>query len=224
MSSPDDEVDSPPTTGMIEVTRRQNFRWLVRFGELIDNAFDAEANRIIFVFDRKTLTVEDDGQGCPDPLQMVTLGGRYKRASRAQTVGCYGIGLKDIAIAMADQIEIRTIHNGIRRSLSVDWPAMEKRGLWKYEKPAVEEVAGHGTTIILRQMTSGPPEERDKIIQELSLTYAPAIELGRQILIQWSAKSKLIPIPRFTFPRLEDDRTEEITIGNKKARVRIGLI
>ena len=54
-----------PQTAVIEGLRQQKFQWSTILGELIDNAFDAGANRVETLFDRKERTVKDDGGARP---------------------------------------------------------------------------------------------------------------------------------------------------------------
>ena len=52
-----------PTTWMIESMRKQNLQWRTILTELIDNAFDAGANRVAISFSNDQLEVWDDGAG-----------------------------------------------------------------------------------------------------------------------------------------------------------------
>jgi Histidine kinase-, DNA gyrase B-, and HSP90-like ATPase len=211
-----------PDTGVLESFRRQGITWFVRCGELIDNAFGAKATTVSFEFEKKRLTITDDGNGCPTPLAMVRLGGRYQQPG--DTIGKYGIGLKDASISTCHQVTIATVHAGIERRLSCNWQHIEKTGRWEIEDPTERDATWRGTIIIFDNIFCGPPRDHDELIADLSLTYTPAIKQGKQIKITWRAGGKLVTVPEFTFPVLEDDRTAALNVFRKLARVRIGLI
>lgn len=211
-----------PETGVLESYKRQNITWRLRFGELIDNAFDAKATTVSFEFEKKKLTIKDNGNGCPNPLAMVRLGGRHQQPG--ETLGRYGIGVKDAAISTAHQITVATVHGGIERYLFCNWQNIEKTGRWEIPDPTERPVEGRGTVIVLDGIFCSMPSDRDKIIDDLSLMYTPAIRQGRQITISWPTNKKPIAVPEFKFPTLEEDRNAELNVFGKIARVRIGLI
>src|SRR5262249_37407866 len=153
-------VSIVPSTSLIDLYRQRKLPWELRLQKFIDTAFDAEATRVAFVFSQETLTVTDDGFGCPTPVDLLRFQGWPGRPGRPAPIPRLGgIGMGDVAVTIADEVEIRTTHDGIRHTVKCDWPAVEKRGLWKLKAPTVEEVGGHGTEIILRSLTAALPDD-----------------------------------------------------------------
>lgn len=220
---PEGYVYLPPDTSLIQSERRSNMKWSARFGEFIDNSFDAKATRVVFEFTNRQLIISDDGIGCANPHDMLQHGRHTKHTSTM--LGRYGVGCKQAALSTAENFEIHTVHNGIMRSVVCHWQDLEKMGGWWF--PPVAEMpsdGGKGTKIILSTLISAIPQDKDKLINELSLTYTPAIEKGRQIVVSWNPKRQPVTVPQFVFPPLENQRTDVFAISGKTVRVRMGII
>lgn len=211
-----------PKTDMLRSISNQGMRWHKILGEFIDNSFDANSSRILFAFGKGTLRIEDDGVGCEDVLKMLTIGDRSSHSSTQ--LGCYGIGAKDAAISAADEISIRSVHGGVRRFVACNWKRLRAKDSWDIddptECPAMPDEKG--TMIHLSGMKS-KPSDFDRLVETLSLLYSPAIEGGRQIVIQ-NGKKAAVTVPIFSFPPLEHQTTADIAVDGRKARVRMGII
>lgn len=212
-----------PKTSVLNSVRHQRFHWKTILGEFIDNAFDANATRVQFAWDKKQLKVTDDGSGCADVLKMLTLGDRENHSSTQ--LGCYGIGAKDAAISAADGITIISSHRGMRRAIFCNWKNLEKSGVWEIDDPTEEPtVEPSGTTIVLSPTRMERPAEESQIIKALSQTYTPAIRSGRQIVLQLSPKRPSIVVPEWQTPPLEHQITADLDIDGKRARVTMGIV
>lgn len=212
-----------PTTAILESMRKQSLAWHTILGELIDNAFDAAANRIAISFSGQQLEVADDGVGCKNLLLLVTPGARENKHSTR--LGRYGIGAKDAAISAADAVSIVSVHKGIKRAVVCNWKALEKKGDWNIADPDEAPTQDQsGTRIILSPLRSERLQRPDDLVCRLSLHYTPAIRLGRQIVFKASKQAAARPIPEYHFPTLEHQTTKELTVDGKVASVVLGLV
>lgn len=212
-----------PTTGILEPIRKQCLTWNTILGELIDNSFDAGAKRVEIVFDGKHLTVQDDGHGCPDVLQMLRIGGRQQHA--ATRLGRYGIGAKDAMISAADGVHIVSVCNGMKQTAGANWKQLERRGSWDIEDPSnVPTTDPSGTRIIMTQLRSDRLRSSDRLIHSLSVQYSPAISSGRQIVLKPSSRAHAVTVPLFRMPTLEHQVTKEFTVGGRLVNVSIGIV
>jgi hypothetical protein len=215
-----------PDTSVIESYRQSNLSWYERFGEFIDNAFDAKATQVRIRVASDTIHIMDDGVGCSDPLVMVRLGGRSQH--KGKTLGRYGIGIKDAAISTANVLEVDTTHDGVWRQLKVDWLSIQESNDWNIPEPTVTAVdkLASGTKIRLSGLVGKVPAKTDRqaIIDRLSMIYTPAIRQGRSIVFTWPSDTTPTPVPEFKWPILERERQAGIEVGGKLARVRLGLI
>lgn len=212
-----------PTTYILESIRNQNLTWAVILSEFIDNSFDAKASRVLIRFDKKRLDIIDDGLGCANLLNMLTLGARHEHES--SKLGRYGVGAKDAAISAADRISIDSVHKGCRSKIFCDWLKIQKSGSWVIPDPFIESTSdASGTTITLDPMRMDRIGDAEKLIAALSLTYSPAIRSGRQIVLQLGSTKPAIAIPMFVMPTLEDQISADFVIDGKTARIEMGLI
>jgi hypothetical protein len=215
-----------PDTSVIESYRQSGLSWHERFGEFIDNSFDAKATQVRIRVTSDSITIMDDGIGCPDPLVMVRLGGRSQHSGK--TLGRYGIGVKDAAISTANVLEIDTTHGGVWKQLKVDWLGIQRSNSWDIPEPTVTAVdkLASGTKIRLSSLVGKIPSKPDRqaIVDRLSMIYTPAIKQGRSIVFTWPGESASTPVPEFVWPVLERERSAELAIGGKSARVRLGLV
>jgi len=216
-------VNITPTTSVIEAMRKQYLQWHIILGEFIDNAFDAGATRVSIEFDKNQLKITDDGSGCKDLVLMLKPGARESKTTTI--LGRYGIGAKDAAISAADAIAINSIHKGKQRFIQCDWRRVERSGIWEIDDPVETETdKASGTTISLMQLRSDRLKKPDQLVERLSFQYTPAIKQGRQIILKTSKQAAAIPIPEFLIPVLEHQKEADIDLGDKVARVVMGLI
>lgn len=214
-------IDITPDTSMIEGLRRQNIQWRHLLGELIDNAFDADASRVDIEFEGKILKVRDDGAGCSDMSKFVVYGGRKQRTTAR--LGRYGVGCKDACLNIADHVAIQSVCDGVLRTIQCDWRVLSKSGQWKIEAPdETPTTEPSGTLIQMFPVQPGAVRDVGHLLKALSLQYTPAIRSGRQLRIKY--KGKLHHVQEYTLPQLEHQKTLDLNVGGKIARVTVGLI
>lgn len=212
-----------PLPGMIDSVRNQGMGWTSILSEFIDNAFDASATRVEIFFNDRTLKIVDDGIGCDDPIRMLTLGGRKDHSTT--WLGRYGIGAKDAAISAADAIIIETTHKGVYRVASCNWRKLEKASTWDIDDPDEAATADpSGTVITLSPTRMKKIGDHAELVKYLSMTYAPAIRQGRQIIVKPSAKAAPIPVPVYELPELEHVIRADLNVDGKAARITMGLV
>jgi hypothetical protein len=239
MATNPDKIDiSPSVDNILAELEKESFGWEPAISELIDNSLDANAKRIVVRIDmkRKIMEITDDGDGCAEPHLMLVSGESRKRGGRM--VGKYGVGLKHASyfIARLDgSTTIRTMHDGKGHSLHVRWNKLVDSRQWLIDapKPLSRESAnmifpsGRGTHVAF-QIGKGrgwmSREQADDMLRKLSFTFSPALRGGRQIVFEVNeSKPRLLSAP--ADPKWKDHIVdEEIVIGNRKARLRAGIL
>lgn len=225
-------MDIGPTTDYLRSLRSAGHSFSVILGELIDNAFDAGAKSVsIEAHGRKgqrdcgDLIVSDDGEGCDDLAVMLAPGKRKQHAGTK--LGRFGIGSKDAAIWLWGTTVIRSVRGSVVREATADWAAIEASGTWKIRPPieSKAEPGDHGTRITFSRIEHRFPDGKnfDALVAELGYLYAPAIKRGLQIKIAGKGRQPIV-VPRYELPRLEEVIDVNITVGNKRARVYVGVV
>lgn len=213
---------APDVHGTIAATRAKHYEWSHILGELIDNAFDAGATRVDISRDGRSLTIEDDGEGCDDLAKMLTMGRHSKRSRPTQ--GRYGVGLKDAAWWVGGPTKIETRRNGKERIVLIDWDGMAG---WFAPSPSVEDAGNlRGTRIrfpsIAKERRFPDGKRLDALLEELAFIYSPAIKSGRQIVFQRARDRS--PLQRYELPTLIDVIDTTISVEGKTARVHVGIV
>jgi hypothetical protein len=224
-----DFLDITPATEYLAWLRAKNHRFAIIFGELIDNAFDADAKRIeIEVTGRRgggDIIVSDDGRGCSDLSVMLAPGKREQHFGTK--LGRFGIGAKDAAIWLWGTTNIQSVRDGVLRSVVADWDSIMRSGKWRVNVPSEETAhpGRRGTRIsfinTIRRFPDG--KQFDELVSELGYLYAPAIKQGMQIAIRGKGRQQVL-VPRFEMPSLVDVVDVDITVGGKRAHVHVGVV
>ena len=103
-------IDITPATSMLRAMKSQNFTTVRMLGELIDNSLDAGADRIeIFRTSKKEWIIRDDGMGIKDVMSVLRHG---VHSSGSDSIGVYGVGLKDAVIWGGNTLDISTASHG----------------------------------------------------------------------------------------------------------------
>jgi hypothetical protein len=218
-----DGRDFTPDTSVILYMRKQNLNWPTVVKELIDNAIDAGASLIRLTMTRHLVRIEDNGRGCPDLLDMITLGKREEYETTQ--IGHYGIGAKDAFIWLAERLAIASVCQGLRREVSIDWEVILRQKRWHLPHPITEHSTTEptGTRIELTRLLHGRPDKQ-RLIDELSRTYMPALREGCQIFLKHYTDPDFTPIKPFSFPPLHPQQHETMVVDGKRVAVSIGLI
>ena len=211
----------PDLQGTIEGARARDILWVHVLGELIDNSFDHHATRVVISINGRDLVVEDDGDGCGDMEQMLTMGRHKKSGPR---LGRYGVGLKDAAWWVGGPTRIETCHGGNLHAIVLDWDRMES---WSSPSLRVEKSDRRGTKIRFESMSKHRPfpvgERLRSMLDELAFIYSPAIKNGRQIVFRRGKREPDL-LKRFELPTLTNVVDTTITVDGKTARVYAGIV
>lgn len=211
-----------PLLHTLEGERNSRLGWHNALAEMIDNALDADACQVLIDFGSKTLTVTDDGTGAPDVLSMLRFGAHKKH--RTTSLGHYGRGLKDAWLWSGNTIDISTVHQKVKRTLRVcidDF--VEREGRW--EGPDPKECAArngeHGTRISIEGVRQGRPDAGT--IAKLCMTFMPALEAGRQIVIGKSGQGRK-PLEPYKLPMFLECVQDTFEVGGRKTSINIGIV
>lgn len=199
--------------------RNQNLAWWKALAELIDNAFDHGATRVVINCSKDVVEVQDDGTGMKDIASAITFG--EHTPGEKTTLGMYGVGLKDAWLATGDKIEIVSVHNGVRSSLTVDINDFDDQ--WYGPAPTSEEaLVASGTTIRLhlRKQRNQPGVD---VWATLAWAFTPALRDGRQI-VHRSGRHKKKTLAAVSLPKLTDRVCESFEIGGKSVSIDIGIM
>lgn len=217
-------VSIAPSVEYLYALRAERIEWWKGIGELIDNALDADATRILLRNRDGVFEIEDDGRGIAE-VDRALVCGKHIHVSTTK-LGMFGIGLKNAWLSFGDRIEIDTVYNGERQYLNLHFEQVIASN-WEIRKPARERTDRQNGTKIrihLRQEKSGPTS---KTYQCLANIFTPAIDAGKKIgfysggaksLITWMEPCKLPPFG-------DGDRvTESFSVCGLPVSIDIGII
>lgn len=213
----------PPRPSLLNGLRQANLTWNVALAELIDNAFDAGATRAEISFGPgKQVQVGDDGNGCPSPLRMLTLGDHVHQSSTK--LGRYGVGLKTAACWLWGIVDIETTHHEMTRKLTLDWGKLAKQDTW--EIPDILEHSANGrrgTKIRLHNIARGIPSDYNRLVDDLAYLFTPGLLQGKQIRFSFPRKPPRLAYP-YDAPPCEDIVEESFSVGGKGVKLRAGIV
>lgn len=212
-------IDCSPDTSIIASYKNGNLVTWRAIAELIDNSFDAGANRVSIDFDVKSrcLTVTDDGSGCKDPEVMAKLGGSFRQAKTGIALGRYGIGLKEASVWLCDRMSITSAHEGGGWRVVVDWKKIQETKVWAVPVDRGGEFKSRGVCIELDAIRPNTKPVSHETRQSLSETFRPAILSGRQIVVEGK------PIEALDLPALKDSADEDLSFDGKSYNVKYGI-
>ncbi|HUV64212.1 MAG TPA: ATP-binding protein [Sedimentisphaerales bacterium] len=220
----DEYMDACPHTEFLESLHgNQSCNWHIALSELCDNSFDHKAARVQIQFrGKRDLEVLDDGNGCDDMARMMKLGMHDNR--RNSGLGRYGVGLKEAGGWLWGVMVIETVCQGYVRSTTVDWEKWRKSGSWRLPKPrpvpALPEQVG--TKLTFARIDRSPPDY-EKLREKLSYVFAPALEDGKQIVIQRTRRKPMV-CAAWKMPPLTDVITTDLVVAGKRASIHVGII
>jgi hypothetical protein len=154
----------------------------------------AEARSFIAAWDgERTFVAKDDGHGVsPEGFEaLYTLGGHVRSVHRGHQPGRYGVGFKEAAGWLWGITTIRSVHQGRRRELVIDWADEATKGLSTDMRIPVTNFPGRPggpsvTAIVCEQIIRKAPaiETLHTLSQEFGHIYRPALEDGFRIHFQ----------------------------------------
>lgn len=227
---------APDVQAQLHAMRYENLTWAVGLSEVIDNAFDAGATQVRIRIESKSMVqVIDDGSGA-NVEALVAMVTPFKHLeSRRQTVGMYGIGLKNFAVWLWSRMGVLSIHGGKAREIECDWPNLSA---WEVNPPAESSiplalqaglVEGRGTSIRFEQITGREiPNGKgmEALIAKIGETFSPALRAGKQIRItdrrRKALRTFLVPAPEA--PPISDRVDVNLKLSCGDVRVVAGVV
>lgn len=214
-------IDITPLPHVLLSMGAQNLPWWKALGELVDNSFDAKANRVQIVASGRTVAVVDDGRGMPDVAMAITMGGHRSQSDHA--LGRYGVGLKDAWRSAGERIEVTTVRGGVRSYLDFSVEAIVVDGRnWKLPKPITTEANEKPGTKIVLHLRDGKNKPGSDAWSVLAWAFTPALLTGRQIT-QGNGKT-MKPLSPCKFPPLSDAVRESFEVCGKQVKIEIGML
>jgi hypothetical protein len=225
-------ISIAPVTDYIRAIRSQHgLGWSSLLAELIDNAQDAGAKSITLDFSTPgAFVASDDGVGCSNLRLMLAPGCRADHDTTS--AGQHGIGCKEAIICLANQAEITSVCEGVRRTIMVNWLDVMASGRWEVPAPTQTPTSQPpGTCLILRSLIKALPSNYVGAAKEkFGSLYAPAIASGAfRIFLRYRAgrggKVHCDSISPAPLPRLEREESGDFTFPHgRTARFRLGII
>jgi hypothetical protein len=210
--------DLTPEPHYILSVRNQGLPWWKALSELIDNGFDAKANRVEITVKGRTVTVTDNGRGMPDVIKAIRLGGHV--ASYGRGLGMYGVGLKDAWLSSGDKIDIRTVHAGLKTTISVDIRQIGSD--WIGPDPTIESTTEKDGTTIVLHLRDGRNIPTLEVFQKLGFIFSPAITQGLQIVRINGGKTH--PVSATPLPPFSESVQDTFDIQGKSVSLNIGIL
>lgn len=160
-------------------------------GELVDNAFDANASIISIILTTRSMTIWDNGDGTDDPNVIATPSMSHSRFKKT-AIGSKAIGAKQAMATFGRKWDIGTVPKGknIYHHYVLEWDEngklplqYEGYGVPKHSAPA--EIRNGGTKITVTGRRDGFPSLRlDKLCRSLEDRYRPYLNSGVKIVVR----------------------------------------
>jgi len=182
--------EATPVAHMILSKRMADHKPHDMICELVDNAFDADAQRVWIELGRRSITVADDGHGMVDINDAIRFGKGSRAPARGGVLGRYGVGMTDALCKLGPRADVATLRAGELRRLRVDWEECLRNDHFPYlaeenSKRASEialfdgMAARNGTRVYIHGQAPGL--HLDKLCRLLTERYTPGIWQGREI-------------------------------------------
>lgn len=214
-------ADLTPDSHLLSSYVNQSLTWPKVLAELVDNSFDAGANRVLITCKNKdrSFVVEDDGHGVKDVLSLVTLGRHVE--SRTTCLGTYGVGAKDAWLWCGGIIDIDSAHAGQRSLLRVDYRDVQKNG-WKCEDPKTSSHVGLPYTKLKLALRDGKHQPNNEAFDRLAFIFTPALQRGLQIVRSSGGVGK--PLVPAVLPQLQETVADTFEVEGKTVSINIGIL
>lgn len=215
-----------PSTDILKAIGAQDLKWPILLGEFIDNALDANADKVTIDFSTaNTFTVVDNGEGCDDLSVMLTPGRRSQHKTTFS--GRYGIGAKDAMLTAAECVSIQSVCKGVLSQIEVNWKDVQESQAWEVAEPDRSPSGSLPTGVViqlskLRKKCTG---DYPGLADNLGRIYAPAIRDHSFRLEMLLPRGRKLLVSAAPEPFLDHSRTvsEEFS-GGRKVEVKMGII
>lgn len=209
-------IDMTPDPNYIGGMQSDHMTLWDGISELVDNALDAGATRIVIKINNSRIEVRDNGRGCDSIKRILRLGEHGERGKKDS--GWYGQGAASAAMALGRVIEIETIHSGIKRTIKVDWNMQREMKTWIGPSPTGEATRQpSGTAMILSGLKKSTKTNSITAVKNhIQRIFTPGIKSGCQILINDEEIKPLL------FHPLHDAVELEGTFEGKNYKLRFG--
>lgn len=211
-------ADFTPEPHYLLSMANQGLPWWKALAELIDNGFDARGNRVEIAVKGRTVTISDNGRGMADVMKSVRLGGHSPVNGRG--LGMYGVGLKDAWLSSGDRIDITTVHNGKKTSITVD--IRDISSSWQGPDPVIEDSTEKPGTLIVLHLRPGRNIPSDDVFKKLAFIFSPAIVQGLQIVRVVNGKSK--PLAAMPLPEFSESIQDSFEVNGKAVSLNVGIL
>ncbi len=185
--------EATPVAHMILSKRMADHKPHDMICELVDNALDADAQRVWIELGRRSVTVADDGHGMEDINDAIRFGKGTRAPGRGGVLGRYGVGMTDALCKLGPRAEVTTLRGGELRRLRVDWEECLRGDHFPYlnegrprrasEIPLFDGLATRAGTRV-RIHGQAPGIQLDKLRRLLTERYTPGIWQGREIFVR----------------------------------------
>ncbi|TMA36103.1 MAG: hypothetical protein E6J87_01635 [Deltaproteobacteria bacterium] len=185
--------EATPVAHMILSKRMADHKPHDMICELVDNALDAEAQRVWIELGRRSITVADDGHGMVDINDAIRFGKGTRAPGRGGVLGRYGVGMTDALCKLGPRADITTLRGGELRRLRVDWEECLRNGHFPFlDESRPQRASGiplfddmttrSGTRVHIHGQAPGL--QLDKLCRLLTERYTPGIWDGREIFVR----------------------------------------
>lgn len=218
-ASSSSRMDYCPEAAYLKSKAAENLSWNEALSELIDNAFDANANRCDIAITKDQVEIKDDGVGCDDLACFIALG---KRRDRSTTdLGMHGRGVKDAWFWLSDGIDIESYHGGMCYRLSMSaLELIESKWMGPTQTAIIE--SGRGTTVTFSQLQKRRTP-KEQTLDDLGKRYMPALMDGRQIIVK-CGNQRAKRIKPFAMPQVQDVVRDTFDVGGKSVSIDVGIV
>jgi len=198
---------------------RQDLPWWKCLAELVDNAFDASASRVVIECSRGTLCVRDDGKGVKNLLDLARLG--KHTPSDSTSLGMHGIGAKDAWLSCSDVMQIESVHAGKIGRFTVDQRELIANG-WDCDDPSYQDCDRASYTDIKFKLRPDKIGPQTPAYDQLAFVFTPAIQRGLQIVRSNGRKSHALE--PLEMPLLQEPVRSEFQVEGNEVSIDIGLL
>lgn len=216
----------------------RNTPWTVweALEEVIDNSFGpgkGNADNVWIVFTEDSIIVADDGVGFDDINRAFQIGSS-NTYGHATDIGLYGVGLTHAAIWLADELTVKSVHNGTLHSHTVNWEDCWQNSVWptRYEgdgkdgaSPLPNILNGRVRTLIAFNGLRKERLQLETMMEHFGQDYAPGLKKGKAIHVAY-VRGRLSNkrAPKFesvhpASPLIDDVRTISGTIDHGRSDV-----